>query len=151
MLPAADFLRFWGLSFLTLCVALVLLRLFYRVIGSDLGLHGPGKEFIVAVLASLVEGTGIWFARSIAPGGGLRSLIVPAIIVSFIYYLAHLEKDWSGYEAGGILSFQAVLWSVGFFMLTGEPNTAGVISALFVTALAIIGGIAKSGQQDGIG
>jgi hypothetical protein len=151
MLPASDFLRFWGLSFLTLCVALVLLSLFYRVIDSNLGLHGPGKELVVAVLASLVEGTGIWFARSIVPGGGLRSLIVPAIIVSFLYYLAHLEKDWSGYETGGILAFQAVIWSISFFMLTGEMNSAGVIFAIFVAALAIIGGIAKSAQQGGIG
>jgi hypothetical protein len=147
MLPAADFLRFWAMSLVTLIVALVLLSVFYRLIDSNLGLYGLGKEFVVAVLASLVQGTGIWFARSLVPGGGLRSLVVPAIIVSFIYYLAHHENDWSGYETGGILSFQTVVWSIGFFMLAGEFKTAGIILAIFVASLAIIGGIAKSHES----
>jgi len=143
MLPATAFLKFWGLSFFTLGVALVLLSVFYRLIDSDLGLHGLGKEAVIAVLASAVQGAGLWVTASIMPGGGLRSQIVPTILVGIIYYAAHVEKDWDGYEMTGILSFQMVVWSVGFFMLGGEFKIAAVVLVSFVGALIIIGNSAK--------
>ena len=143
MLPAADFLRFWGLSFLTLSVALVLLSVFYRLIDSDLGLHGLGKEAVIAVIASAVQGAGLWVTASIMPGGGLRSQIVPTILVGIIYYATHVEKDWDSYEMGGVLSFQMVVWCVGFFMLTGEWKIAAIVLASFAGALIIVGNSAK--------
>ena len=143
MLPAADFLRFWGVSFVTLSIALVLMSVFYRLIDSDLGLHGWGKEAVIAVIASLVQGAGLWVAASIIPGGGFRSQIVPAILVAIIYYATHIERDWDSYEMGGILSFQMVVWAVGFFMLTGEPKIAAIVLGSFVGALVIIGNSGK--------
>jgi len=143
MLPGADFLRFWGLSFLTLSVALVLLSVFYRLIDSDPGLHGPIKEAVIAVIASAVQGTGLWVTASIIPGGGLRRQIIPTILAGIIYYATHVEKDWDGYEMAGILSFQMVVWSVGFFMLTGEFKIAAIVLASFAGALVIIGNSSK--------
>jgi hypothetical protein len=143
MLPAADFLRFWGLSFVTLSVALVLLSVFYRLIDSDLGLHGWGKEAVIAVIASLVQGAGLWVTASIIPGGGLRRQIIPSILVGIIYYATHIEKEWDSYEMAGIFSFQMAVWSVGFFMLTGEFKIAAVVLTGFVGALFIIGNSAK--------
>jgi len=143
MLPAADFLRFWGLSFITLSVALVLLSVFYRLIDTDLGLKGWGKEAVIAVIASLVQGAGLWVTASIIPGGGLRSQVIPCILVAIIYYATHIEKEWDGYEMSGIFSFQMVVWSVGFFTLTGDFKIAAVVLTGFVGALLIIGNSAK--------
>jgi len=101
MLPATQFFEFWGLAFLTLCIALVLLSVFYSLIELDLNLRGVCKELIIASLASLVQGAGFWFTTSLIQGG-LRRQVIPGVIVAIIYRLTHLE-DWSGYEIGGIM------------------------------------------------
>lgn len=132
-----------GVSFVTLSVAVVLMSVFYRLIDSDLGLKGWGKETVIAVIASMVQGAGLWVTDSIMPGGGLRSQFVPTLLVAIIYYVTHIENDWDSYEMGGILSFQMVVWCVGFFMLTGEPKIAAIVLGSFVGALVIIGNSAK--------
>ena len=125
MLPATDFFQFWGLAFLTLSVSLVLLSVFYRLIDTDLGLHSLRKEAVIATVASLAQGAGLWFTASLIPGG-FRRQIIPGMIVAIIYILTHLE-DWRGNEMGGIFLFQMVIWNVGFFMLAGEFKIAAII------------------------
>jgi hypothetical protein len=68
MAQAIHFLVHWFMAFLTLCAALGVLNLFYRVIGSDLGLATLGKEALVAGFASLWEGAALWLAFSVLHG-----------------------------------------------------------------------------------
>ena len=92
MHAAIQLLMFWGLAFVSLCLAIVLLNLFDGVIGNDLYLHSLGKEAVLAGVASLVEGAGLWLVLSFIPGGA-RAMIFPALVVALIYKVAHFE-DW---------------------------------------------------------
>ena len=143
MLPTTDFLRFWGASFVTLSIALVLMSVFYRLIDCDLGLHGWAKETVLAVIASMFQGVGLWVVYSIAPNGGYRSQVIPTIFVAIIYYATHTGKDWDGWEMTGILLFQVAVSMIGFFALTGELKLAAVVLVSFLGALLIIGKSAK--------
>lgn len=55
---AAHFFGYWAAAFVTLCLGLVLLSVFYRLIDSELGLHGLGKEAAIAGVASFFQGLG---------------------------------------------------------------------------------------------
>ena len=112
MATATQFFQYWALAFVTLCVALVLLNLFYRFIDTDLDLHSFRKETAIAAIASAVQGAGFWFSASLFHGDPFRRLVIPGAIVAIIYWLAHLE-DWNGYEIGGIAYFQAALLATG--------------------------------------
>jgi len=80
---ALQLLLFWALCFLTLCGALVLLGVYYNVLGSELELLSIGQEAAVAGLASLIEGAGVWFIATFAPQAAL-GLVAPALLVAFI-------------------------------------------------------------------
>ena len=69
--------------------------------------------------------------------------MIAGAIVAFIYLLAHLE-DWSGYEMGSIVFFQAAVLSTGLFLVGGQFKLALIILFAFGLGLAIIAGIAKS-------
>ena|SRR2546429_9854055 len=145
MATATQFFQYWGLAFVTLSVALVLLSLFYRFIDSDLDLHSLRKEAVIAGIASAVQGAGFWFSASLFHGDPFRRLVVPGAIVGIVYWLAHLElEDWSGYEIGGIAFFQAALLSAGLCLVGGQFKLAVIILGAFVVGLAIIASIAKS-------
>ena len=142
MLSASHFFEFWAIAFVTLCLALGLLAVFYRLIDSDLGLDNVRKEAVIAALASAVQAGGLWFSASLLPGRAPR-LTVPVLIVALIYKLGHLT-DWSGYEMGGIILFQMVLWNTGLCLLAGQFQLALILLGAFALGLAVIGGIAKS-------
>ena len=142
MLPAAQFLEFWAIAFLTLSAALVLCSIFYRLADMDLGLDSWRREVRIALVASLIQGTGFWFTASLVPGG-FRSQLIPAIIVAIIYWLTHL-RDWSGYEIGAILFFQMVIWNTGAFALAGDFKIAVMILGTALICLGVIGSIARS-------
>ena len=142
MLPATEFFEYWGLAFATLCAAVLLTNVFFSLIDTSIGLHGWAREARIAVVASLVQGTGFWFTASLVPGG-IRRQVIPALIVAIIYWLTHLE-DWSGYEVGAILFFQVVIWNAGGFLLAGEVKVAVLIVAAAAACLAFIASVARS-------
>jgi len=143
MATATQFLQYWALAFVTLCVALALLNLFCHFIDSDLELHSLRKEAVIAGLASAVQGAGFWFSASLFHGDPFRRLVIPGAIVGIIYWLAHLE-DWSGYEIGGIAFFQAAILTTGLLLFAGQFKLAIIILGVFVVGLAFIASIAKS-------
>jgi hypothetical protein len=108
----------------------------------DLGLDSWRREARVALVASLVQGTGFWFTASLLPGG-LRRQVIPAIIVAIIYWITHL-KDWSGYEIGVILFFQMVIWNAGAFVLSGDFKIAVIILGATALSLGLIASVARS-------
>ena len=58
MASATEFLQYWAIAFGTLCLALLLITNFYRLIDMDLGLHSLRKEAVIAGIASAVQGVG---------------------------------------------------------------------------------------------
>jgi len=143
MATATQFLQYWALAFGSLCVALLLVSLFYRLIDFDFGFHSLGKEAVIAGIASAVQGAGFWFSASLFHGQPFRRLVIPGIIVYFIYFLSHLE-DWSGYEVGAIAFFQMAVLIIGACLLGGKFELAGIISAACVLGLGVIASIARS-------
>ena len=142
MHSAIQLLVFWALAFFTLCVALMLLNVFYSLIGNDLTLRGLGQEAVIAGIASVVEGAGVWLVASFVPTAS-RALLVPALIVAIIYKLGHLE-DWSRYDVALFLMFQIVIACSGASLIFGHFLTGIIILAVFGVILAIIASIAKS-------
>jgi hypothetical protein len=139
---AAHFFGYWVAAFVTLCLGLVLLSVFYRLIDSELGLHGLGKEAAIAGVASFFQGLGAWLIFTYAPGAG-RAMLIPGLMAAIIYKLSHLS-DWSGYEMGGIFLFQMVLWSVGALLFSGEFKIALAVLLAFGIGLSIIASLAKT-------
>lgn len=137
-----QFLEFWALAFVTLGVAVVLLNIFYGLIGNDLTLHGIGKEAVIAGSASLVEGASVWLVITFVPAAG-RALIVPALIVGLIYKLSHLE-DWSRYDVLLLLGFQMAIGGFAVSLLRGHFATAVGIALIFAAVLIVFGSFVKS-------
>jgi len=135
MQSALHFLEFWALAFLTLCMALVLLNIFFSLIENDLALHGLGKEVAIAAVASLIEGASVWVVVTFIPLGG-RALFIPALIVAIIYKVAHFE-DWSRYEIFALLMFQLVIAAFGACLLFGHFSAAFTILFVFFICLAV--------------
>jgi hypothetical protein len=142
MHSALQLLLFWGLAFVTLCMALTLLNIFYGLIGNDLTLRGIGQEAAIAGVASLVEGAAAWLVASFDPAAG-RALLIPALIVAVIYKLGHLE-DWNRYDVALFLTFQIVIVLSGLSLFFGHFQTAIIIWAVFGGILALIASIARS-------
>ncbi len=140
MLPAAEFFRLWGLAFLTLCVGLVLLNVYWRLIESDLGLKSVATEIGIAAAASFVQGVEMWFTASLL---GFRRVVISGICVVIIYWATHY-KEWSGYEVGGILLFQMVVWGLGLLLVAGMFKVAFMVLVVFVLCLALVASIARS-------
>ena len=139
---AIHILEFWALAFVTLCAALVLLNIFFSLIGNGLVLYSPGKEAIIAGVASLVEGASVWVVLSFIPTAA-RALIIPALIVGIIYKLSHVE-DWSRYEIFALLMFQTAISVFFVELFFGKFEAAIITLAIFVAALAVIAVTAKS-------
>lgn len=144
MHTAIHLLGFWAVAFVTLGAAIVLLNIFYGLIGFDLSLQSLGKEAVIAAIASFVEGASVWAILTFAPNPMAgRTLVIPALIVAILYKICHLE-DWSRYEIMALLLFQFAIGYFGASLLLGHFQTAIIILAVFVTILAIIAAIAKS-------
>ena len=143
MATATQFFEYWALAFVTLCAALVMLSLFYRFIDLDLDLHSFRKEAVIAGLASAVQGAGFWFSASLFHGDPSRRLVIPGLMVAFIYFLAHLEV-WSGYEIGGITFFQIAILGIGSCVIGGQFKLAVIFFVAFLLGLAFIATIARS-------
>jgi len=147
MHAAFELAAFWGVAFLTLCVAVVLLSIFAGVIESDMELLSLGKEAVIAGIASLIEAAGVWlivlFISAMYRGLALRAMIIPIIIVGLIYKVAHLES-WSIFEAGLLLAFQIAIGCLVASLISGHFQAAVMIVAVFGIILAVVAGIMKS-------
>jgi hypothetical protein len=147
MHAAIELAAFWAVAFLTLCVAVVLLNIFGDLIESDMELLGPGKEAVIAGIASLIEAVGVWLIVLFIPatyrGLALRAMIIPVIFVALIYKVAHLES-WSIFEVGLLLVFQVVIGGLVASLISGHFQAAIMIVLVFGMILAVIAGFAKS-------
>ena len=139
---AIHILGFWAVAFVTLCVAVVLLDIFYGLINFDFTLHSLGKEAVVAAIASFVEGAGIWAIITFVPRAAL-AVTIPALIVGVIYKISHFE-DWSRYDVMALLLFQFSIDCFGATLLLGHFGTAIIILVAFAAILSLIAVIAKS-------
>jgi len=143
MPTATQFLEFWGLSFVTLSVALLLLNLYICFVDSGLDLHSFWKEAMIAGVASAVQGAGWRFSASLFHGNPFRRLVIPGVIVGIIYWIAYLE-DWSGNEIGGIVFFQVGILTIGGCAFGGDFKMAAILLVVFGIALAFHASITKS-------
>jgi len=135
-------LIFWALAFASLFLALVLLNIYSQVINSDLELRNVRQESIIAGLASLIEAVSVWLVATYAPGA-VRALIIPALIVAFIYKVAHLE-NWGRFEIFLLLAFQAVIAACGAMLYFRHIQPAFMIVGIFTVFLVIYGFVIKS-------
>lgn len=135
MQSVLHLLIFWALAFLTLGIALLLLNIFFALIEEDLTLQSPGREALIAAVASLIEGASVWVVVTFIPLGA-RGLIIPALMVGLIYKVTHLE-DWSRYEIISLLLFQLVIAAVGASLLSGHFAAAIGILFIFAVCLAV--------------
>jgi len=141
VIEAAHFMGCWAVAFLSLSAALVLLTIFYTVIGSDLELKTLGKEAALAGIASAFEGAGLWVVVFLLPGAS-RLMVIPGLIVVVLYRLGHL-LEWNGHEIIGLLMFQVVLLSAGMAAFSGHFGVAlGVLIGAGVLVW-LVGNIAK--------
>jgi hypothetical protein len=141
MHTAIQLVAYWAVAFLTLGLAVVLLNIFFGIIGNDLELRSVGAEAAIAGVASLVEAASVWMVISFIPLAA-RALIVPVIIVALIYKITHLE-DWSRYDVSMLLIFQAVIGCFGVSLLFGHFQIAIIILGGFAIALFVIASFAK--------
>jgi hypothetical protein len=142
MHAVTQLMEFWAAAFLSLAMAVVLLNIYFGLIGNDLELLTAGKEAAIAGIASLVEAAGLWLILSFAPSA-LRAMILPALIVAVIYKMAHLV-DWSRYDVLMLLAFQVVIAFVGLSLMRGLFQEAIIILVGFAFCLAAIAGIMRS-------
>jgi len=142
MHAAIQVSAYWALAFVSLCLAVVLLSVFYDLIGDGLELLSLGKELVLAGAASLIEAASVWLVVTYVPAA-VRALFVPALIVALLYKMAHLE-DWSRYEIFLLLIFQTFVVCLGTSLLFGRFQTAIIILAGFAVILFIIAAVARS-------
>jgi hypothetical protein len=137
-----QFFAFWVLAFLSLAAALVALSVFMGLIDEGTDLLSLQKEATVAAIASFIEAGSAWLILTFVPGAA-RAMIIPVLIVAFIYKVAHLE-DWTRLEVFLLLVFQFAIGSFGVLLFTGHIHMALVVLVCFAGALAIIIAIIKS-------
>jgi hypothetical protein len=143
MHAALHILEFWSLAFVSLCATLVLLNVFWDLIGQDLCLKTLGKEAVIAGIASFIEAIGLWLIVTFINSPlGMRAMIIPGLMVGVIYKIAHFE-DWSRYEIICLLMFQLVVVLVGACLLLAHFGTAIIIAIIFGIVLAVIVGFLR--------
>lgn len=137
---ALHFLALWALAFVALCLALLLLAVFFALIENDVTLHSLGKEAAIAAVAALIEAASVWVVVTFVPPAYVaiagRALFIPALVVAVIYKVTHLE-DWSHYEIFALLFFQLVIAGFGASLLFGHFAAAFTILVVFFICLAV--------------
>lgn len=136
MHAAIQLVLYWVLAFLTLGLALVLLNIFWGLIGNDLELRSVGSEAVIAGVSSLIEALSFWLVVTFIPLGS-RALIIPVVIVALIYRVTHYE-DWGRFDVFMLLAFQAVIGFWGVSLFFGHFQTAIFILVGFGIVLAVI-------------
>jgi hypothetical protein len=131
-----PFVVYWAVAFLSLGMAVVLLNVYFGLIGNDLELRSTGKEAAVAGIASLVEAASLWLILSFAPGA-LRAMIFPVMVVALIYKASHLE-DWNRFDLFMLLAFQAAIALMGVSLMVGHFQAVIIILVGFAIFLTVI-------------
>jgi len=133
---------YWVLAFLSLGIALLLLSIFFGLIGNDLELRSAGAEAAIAGVSSFIEALSFWLVVTFIPAGS-RALIIPVVIVALIYKIAHYE-DWGRFDVFMFLVFQAVVGFFGVSLFFGHFQTAIIVLIGFGGVLTIIALFARS-------
>jgi len=142
------FVVIWIGAFATLGGALVLLSLYFRILGTDLSLNSMPKELTLALTASAVQAVAVWFVLPFLQGvppsanSSRALLLIPGLVSLLLYKLAHLA-DWDQYESPGLCSFQFALLLIGGLFVTGDFGLGTFVLSGFATALLLIGAIAR--------
>ena len=139
---ALKFAACWAVAFLFMVLAVVLLNIYFGLIGNDLELRTAGKEAAIAGVASLVEAVGFWLTISFFQGAG-HAMIFFAVVAVLIYKIAHYE-DWSWNDVFILLAFQVVIAFVGVSLVFGHFGPAIFILAGFALFLALVAAFARS-------
>src|SRR5690349_2385166 len=132
----------WALAFASLSLAIVLLGLFYSLIGDGLELLSLGKEILLAAAASLIEAVSVWLVLTYVPAA-TRALFLPALVVALLYKVAHMQ-DWGRLEIFLLLIFQAFIAGLGAALFFGQFLTALVLLAGFAVILFVVGVFVRS-------
>ena len=147
MHAAIELITFWAFAFLTLSLAVALLRIYGGVIESDVELVSLGKEAVIAGIASLIEAVTVWlivlYISAMYRGLALRAMIIPLIIVGLIYRISHLES-WSIFEVVLLLAFQIAIGCLLASLISGHFQAAVLVIVVFGIILAVIAAVAKS-------
>lgn len=142
MHTALILLGLWALAFVTLCLAVLLLAVFWSLIGQDLDLHTVGKEAGVASAAALVEALGLWLISHFAPKAGM-AILFPAVVVALIYKTSHAE-DWHRFEIICLLLFQSVLAATGATLVLGHFATAACLLLILLASLGVTAAVLRN-------
>jgi hypothetical protein len=142
MHAAIQLLLFWALAFATLAAALVLLNVFYALIGNDLCLRSVRQEALIAAIAAVVEGGSVWLVSTYARSA-MRALFIPALVVAVIYKCAHLE-DWSRNDTVLFLVFQIIIASSISLLFSGNFKDVVIMWLVFGVFLTVLGSFARS-------
>ncbi len=142
MHAAIQLLLFWALAFATLAAALLLLNVYYALIGNDFSLRSIRQEAFIAAIASLVEGGSLWLVLTFARSA-VRALVIPILIVGIIYKSSHLE-DWGRNDIILFLAFQIVIASSISLLFSGSFKEAIIIWLVFGGILVVLGSFARS-------
>ena len=145
--PANDFLTQWGLTLGSLCAALALLKVYYRVLGSDLTLHSLPKEIAIALGVSLAQAGIVWFLAGLPLDWDLlydqTGMVFPEIIPVVVYRLTHLTEDMSHLDVVGIAATQLALGVSAQCLLAGAYGFAAFVLGLLAMVAFVIGIIVR--------
>ncbi len=114
------FFHIWLLSFATLAVAVVLLTLGYRLLGSDLGTDGFVRETVIALVASACQALVIWAVVALIGAPAFFHFVFAAVVAGLIYIATHLE-DMGRLEASLIGATQFALYLAAVLVLSLGP------------------------------
>lgn len=142
MHAAIQLVVLWAFAFLSLGLALMLLAVFFGLIGNDLELRTVGTEVVIAGVSSLIEALSFWLVVTFIPAGS-RALILPVLIVAIIYKVAHYE-DWGRFDVFMLLAFQAAICFLGASLFFGHFQAAIYVLIGFGGILAVIALFARS-------
>ncbi len=132
----AGLLVFWAAAFVSLCLAVAGLSLFLDQVESDSELLTLGKELVLALAASAIEGTVVWLLAAFAPGAIGRGILLPLVVVGMLYQVAHYDS-WGRYEAGTLLVFQIVIVVSAVALVLGQFQLAFMVVGACILFLGI--------------
>jgi hypothetical protein len=138
-----TFALLWLAAFGALVAALLLLFVYFRVLGSDLGLNTWRQELMLALVTSAAQAGWSSFVEKLAPTYVRGEWIIPALICLLFYKLSHLE-DWDQYEVPAVALSQMLLIVAGHQYLAGQYQFATILLGIFGTILFLIGSIIRS-------
>ena len=146
--PLIEFGLLWIGALASLGVALLLMLLYFRILGSDLSFNSVPKELVLALVVSALQAGLVWFTlpymRGAPPSSvdGQAIYLIPGLVSLLFYNLAHVS-DWDQYESPGLAMFQFVIVSIAGNFIQGAFGLGVLVLTAFATILCIVGAFAK--------